>query len=63
MKHKPKAIFEYLPPPVDEWEVPRNRVLIKEEIGVGEFGAVYLAQATIGLLRSVMMDVPCGWGS
>jgi hypothetical protein len=52
MKHKPKAIFEYLPPPVDEWEVPRNRVLIKEEIGVGEFGAVYSAQATIGLLFS-----------
>jgi hypothetical protein len=48
LKNEPKAIFEYLPPPPDEWEVARNRILIKEEIGSGEFGTVNKAQIISG---------------
>ena len=52
MKHQPKAIFEYLPPPADEWEFPRNRLLVKEEIGTGEFGSVHKGQISSGILLS-----------
>ncbi len=28
----------YLAPKADEWEVPRTKLVVKEEIGSGEYG-------------------------
>ena len=41
--------FAYIPPPQDEWEVPRSRVLFKEEIGAGQYGRVFKGVVTGGI--------------
>jgi hypothetical protein len=46
---RPKALFEYLPPAADEWEVPRAKLTIKEAIGEGQYGKVFVGVVTGGI--------------
>eukprot|EP00051_Salpingoeca_urceolata_P015079 m.193116 g.193116 ORF g.193116 m.193116 type:complete len:169 (+) comp18284_c0_seq1:1695-2201(+) len=35
---------QYLPPPPDKWEVPRDRLTMQQELGKGAFGKVFSAE-------------------
>lgn len=43
---RPQALFEYLPPAADEWEIPRSRLTVKEAIGEGQYGKVFIGVVT-----------------
>ena len=43
---RPQALFEYLPPTADEWEIPRSRLTVKEAIGEGQYGKVFIGVVT-----------------
>ena len=43
---RPQALFEYLPPQADDWEVPRARLVTGDVIGEGEYGKVMIGHVT-----------------
>ncbi len=44
-----QALFQYLPPPADEWEVPRSRLTLGDKLGEGQFGQVFVGTVVGGL--------------
>lgn len=45
-----RKLADTLPHSLDEWELPRDRIVINRKIGEGAFGTVYGGEALVGNL-------------